>query len=216
MKFVTTNKQKVKHRILHLLKTGGPQAASALAEQLQITPMAIRQHLQALQSDQLVTYEEERQPVGRPIKLWQLTTQGNQLFPDTHADLVVKLIAGVRKVYGEQGIDALLSERTQSQIVAYSAELKEEINWKQRVAAIAKIRSLEGYMAEVVERADNKLLLVENHCSIEKAAQSCSQFCRSEWAVFKALLGPEVSIERVEHIINGDRRCAYLISSHET
>lgn len=215
MKFVLADK-KVKPQILHLIKTKGPQAATDLAEQLEITPMAIRQHLQALQSDHLVTYEEERQPVGRPIKLWRLTAKGNQLFPDNHADLAVKLIAEVRKVYGEQGVESLLAERTKAQITAYSAAITEAMDWKERVAAIAELRSLEGYMAEVIERSDGSLLLVENHCSIEKAAQSCSQFCRSEWEVFQALLGAQVSIERVEHIIKGDRRCAYVISQDKS
>ena len=36
-------------KILHLLKTHGPQSAAALGEQLQMTSMGARQHLTALQ-----------------------------------------------------------------------------------------------------------------------------------------------------------------------
>ncbi|MGF1478119.1 MAG: helix-turn-helix transcriptional regulator [Cyanophyceae cyanobacterium] len=212
-KFATADNLKIKDQILHLLKIKGPQTATAMAEYLQISPMAVRQHLQALKSEQLITYEQERQPVGRPVKLWQLTQKGNQLFPNAHADLVVKLLEGVREVYGEDGLETVLSQRFRSIVDAYSARLSEEKSWQERVAELAQIRSEEGYMAEVIEQPDHALLLIENHCSICTAAQKCPRLCSSEWEVFQKLLGAEVSVERVEHLLAGDRRCAYLISS---
>ncbi|MCY7282030.1 MAG: HTH domain-containing protein, partial [Cyanobacteria bacterium CAN_BIN43] len=66
-------KQKVKDQILHLLKMQGAQTATDIAEQVQVSPMAIRQHLQRLQAERWVTYQEERRPLGRPVKLWELT-----------------------------------------------------------------------------------------------------------------------------------------------
>lgn len=211
---VPIDTRKVKNQILFLLKTGGPQTASALAKQLQVSPMAVRQHLQNLQTDDWVTYEEERRPVGRPVKLWQVTQEAAQLFPDSHADLTVNLLQGIKAVFGVEGLAKLLSDRTQQQIRNYSARMDQDATWRERVATLAQIRTQEGYMAEVIEDAQdaqNAVLLVENHCSIYAAAQNCSSFCSSELEVFMALLGSEVTIERVEHIMSGDRRCAYRI-----
>jgi predicted ArsR family transcriptional regulator len=204
-------KLKVKNQILHFLKTGGPQTATALAEQLQVSPMAIRQHLQSLQADEWVTYREERRPVGRPVKLWQLTAHAARLFPDSHSGLTVSLLQGIEHVFGADGLNALLSDRAQQQIQSYEAQLSESWNWRERVAALAQLRSQEGYMAEVIEESADSLLLVENHCSIHAAAQHCQRFCQVELEVFTALLGTDVTIERVEHIMKGDRRCAYRI-----
>ena len=67
----SVEKVKVKQQILYLLKVKGQQPAVDLAAQLDVSPMAIRQHLQVLQDEQLVTYAEQRQPVGRPLKLWR-------------------------------------------------------------------------------------------------------------------------------------------------
>lgn len=209
--FAAADKLKIKDRVLHLLKTGGPQTATALAEQLDVSPMAIRQHLQTLQSDRWVTYSEERQPVGRPVKLWQLTEQAANRFPDNHAELVVKLIQGVRHVFGDEGLESLLGDRARSQIQTYAAQLPENSDWQERVAALAELRSQEGYMAEAIELSADVLLLVENHCSICTAARDCPRLCSLELEVFEALLEPTVTIERVEHILNGDRRCAYRI-----
>jgi hypothetical protein len=43
------------------------------------------------------------------------------------------------------------------------------------------------------------------------APQQCVQRVRSRTRTFQSLLGPKVAVERVEHIVNGDRRCAYRI-----
>jgi len=53
--------------------------------------------------------------------------------------------------------------------------------------------------------------LVQNHCSVGKAARLCSKLCGSELSLFQAALGEQVR-ERVEHILSGDRRCTYSIS----
>jgi predicted ArsR family transcriptional regulator len=211
-------KTKVKDQILHLLKMKGAQTATALAERLQVSPMAIRQHLQDLKAEQWVTYEEERRPLGRPVKLWQLTTQSLDRFPNSHADLMVDLLRSVEAVFGADGLDKLILERRRRQMQAYQVKLAEQAigeNWRQRVEAIASLRTQEGYMAEVVEQ-DDALLLVENHCPICTAAQTCQKLCTAELEVFKTVLGTSVTVERIEHILQGDRRCAYRVKRRMT
>ncbi len=208
----SVEKVKVKRQILHLLKVKGQQPAVDLAQQLDVSPMAIRQHLQTLQGEQLVTYTEQRQAVGRPLKFWRLTDKAMEIFPDRHNDLTQSLLEGIVKVFGESGLEVLIAERTRRQIDAYTTLLDRQDSWQEKVVALAGIRTNEGYMAEAVEESPDVWLLNENHCSIATAAQTCSSFCRSEWEVFQALLGAEVRIDRVEHLLNGDRRCAYRIS----
>jgi predicted ArsR family transcriptional regulator len=206
-------KQKSKDQILHLLKMGGAQTATALAKQLQVSPMAIRQHLQHLQAKQLVTYREERRPLGRPVKLWELAEQSARQFPDSHADLMLEFLRGVEAVFGPEGLEKLVMERTRRQIQNYRTRLKEMglADYQQQVRMIAHLRDQEGYMAEVVVQSEDTLLLIENHCPIWAAAQTCQGLCKAELEVFRAALGAMVTVERVEHILQGDRRCAYRI-----
>lgn len=208
------SKQKVKDQILHLLKMRGAQTAAVLAEQVQVSPMAVRQHLQTLKSEGWVVYQEERRPMGRPVKLWQLTKRSTERFPDSHADLMVDLLQGIEKTFGQEGIERLMGDRGWRQIQTYCARLREMQvgeDWRQRVCAMAHLRTQEGYMAEVIDLSDNALLLVENHCPICVAAQACQTLCSTELEVFKGVLGAAVTVERVEHIVRGDRRCAYRV-----
>jgi len=40
-----------------------------------------------------------------------LTEAGNARFPDTHAQLTIKLIGSVRQLFGEAGLDKLITQR---------------------------------------------------------------------------------------------------------
>ncbi len=206
-------KRKAKDQILHLLKMGGAQTATALAEQLQVSPMAVRQHLQTLKAEQWVTYREERRPSGRPVKRWQLTEISVSRFPDSHADLVLDLLRGVETIFGSDGLAQLIADRQYRQVQSYREQLAGITRWQDRVEAIAQLRSQEGYMAEVLEQSSNVLLLVENHCPICAAAQTCQGLCHAELDVFRDVLGETVTVERIEHLMAGDRRCTYQVCS---
>ena len=108
-------------------------------------------------------------------------------------------------------LDRLVEARAADSLANYNTALEGTADLGERVTRLAEARTREGYMAEA--RRDGKgFLLVENHCPICAAATACQGFCRAERDVFEKALGPGVSVERNEHIVGGDRRCAYRIA----
>jgi predicted ArsR family transcriptional regulator len=208
--------RRTRRTILELLKWHGPQDARALAARLAVSAMAVRQHLYALAEEKLVVSREEARPLGRPAKLWELTPAADELFPNAHADLTVSLLQSMRQAFGESGLERLVAVRTESQIAAYRAQLPRRGPLRDRLTALAQLRSREGYMAEVQEEAGGALLLIENHCPICAAAAACTNLCAGELRVFQAALGGGVRVERTDHILAGARRCAYRITARET
>lgn len=198
-------------QILFLLKTRGPNTAQRLAEILELTSMGARRHLEAAQEKGLVTYEDVAEKVGRPSRRWLLSAAGHARFPDRHADVAVQLIEQVRTVFGAAAMEQLIVAREAASEAAYRAAVDAQAPLAERVAALARVRDVEGYMAEVATAPDGALLLVENHCPICAAARACQQFCRSELDVFQRVLGPDCSVQRSEHQLAGARRCAYRI-----
>ena len=196
--------------ILDLLKRQGAQPAQALAGQLGISAMAVRQHLYQLAGDGFVEYSVSPRAVGRPAKLWRLTAGAAGFFPDGHAALSLELLQSMRQAFGEAGLDKLVAVRAGQQREAYRARLDGASDLAERLRRLAEIRSEEGYMADVVADEDG-FLLVENHCPICAAASACSGLCRAELEVFQSALGDAVTVERVEHIPAGARRCAYRV-----
>ena len=68
-------------------------------------------------------------------------------------------------------------------------------------------------MAEVKRDGKDGFLFIENHCPICAAATACQGFCSTELDLFRTVLGRNVIVERIEHILSGERRCAYRIGS---
>ncbi len=198
--------------MIERLKQDGPQDAGTLAAGLGVSAMAVRQHLYALAEEKLVTFNEEARPVGRPAKLWRLTEAADKFFPDRHADLTLGLLGAMREAFGDEGMEKLLAARTAEQVAAYRERVMPARSLKARLEALAQIRTEEGYMAAVVRDDDGDgYLLVENHCPICAAAKACQGLCASELAVFQAVVGDAATVERVDHILAGARRCAYRV-----
>jgi predicted ArsR family transcriptional regulator len=200
-----------RERLLMLLKMRGPQTAFTLGTALSVTGEAARQQLVKLAADGLVEATPEPHGVGRPTQLWSLTEKGHARFPDTHAELTVQLLRAIRSELGEEALDRLIANRAAESLAGYTAALKGAADLGERVRRLAEVRTREGYMAECRPEGGG-YLLVENHCPICVAATACQGFCRAEQDVFQQALGKGVSVERTEHIVGGDRRCAYRIA----
>ena len=202
-------------RLLHLLKSRGPQTAGDAGAALGISAPGAQQHLARLAEAGLVETEDVRHGRGRPRRLWKLTEKALSRFPDRHSDLTLDLIEATRTIFGTEGLDRLIRHREQTMLEAYRDELSACSTIRDRVARLAEIRSREGYMAEWGESDAGSFLLVENHCPICAAATICQGLCRSELEVFRAVLGDDVAVERTDHVLAGARRCAYRIRDVE-
>lgn len=206
-----SSENNTRHGILKFLKTEGPADAGRIAKRLNLTAMAVRQHLYELQEQRFVTTEDRPVPLGRPAKYWQLSRKADRLFPQAYAELSVSLIDALGSAFGDAGLRRVLNTRYQTQVASYTERIPSSLPLKEKLKRLAHIRTDEGYMAEVRSEAKGSFLLVENHCPICAAASACKGFCTTELDLFRTVLGPSVALERVEHITEGDRRCAYRI-----
>lgn len=199
--------------IVKLLKTEGAMDSAQLAKRLRLTPMAVRQHLYALQREKLVASDERPVPIGRPAKHWRLTRESNRLFPDAYAELNVALIEAVGSTFGPTGLQRVIESREAKQRVEYARRIAPSAPLKERLHQLARVRTEEGYMAEVRPDGRRAFLFIENHCPICAAATACQGLCTAELDLFRSVLGPDVSVERTEHIVSGDRRCVYRVTA---
>jgi predicted ArsR family transcriptional regulator len=202
-------------RLLFLLKTRGPQTAGELGAHLEITAEAARQQLLRLSDEGLVHAKSEVRGVGRPAQVYHLAPAAQKRFPDAHAELTAQLISEIRDVLGEGALEKLIHARETGTRQRYEALLAGEQSLAKKIARLAEIRNKEGYMASWEKEGDSYLLL-ENHCPICAAAAACTGFCRSEQAIFEHVLGRDIRVERIEHLLAGARRCAYRITTRRS
>ncbi|MGZ6020359.1 MAG: helix-turn-helix transcriptional regulator, partial [Phenylobacterium sp.] len=123
------------------------------------------------------------------------------------------MLAAVRVEFGDEGVERLIARRERDAENAYLQALSPAVTLESRLARLTALRVAEGYMAKWSREADGSYLLVENHCPICAAAAACQGFCRAELTLFRSVLGPDVEIERTDHILAGARRCAYRVTA---
>lgn len=218
MSDVASELSSAKRRIIERLKRADTATAPELAAEFGFTDTAIRQHLEALESAELV--ERVTAPTittsqssgrGRPPVHWRLAPSASSLFADRHSDLTVDLILSIRDALGEEALDAVVRTRAERQLATYRVAIDDNASVSAKVHRIAELRSAEGYLAEAVEN-DGQLSLVEHHCPIRDAADSCAGLCTAELNLFQQALGPDVKVAREQHLLEGDQRCAYRIT----
>ncbi len=199
--------------ILQRIKRDGAVTAKVLADDLGMTTMGIRQHLQSLEDSGLVEFSDIRVKVGRPTRHWSLTTEGHNHFADRHGDLSITLIESVEELFGQEGIEKVVSRREEITLNLYQSEFHDCTGLEEKLNRLVFLREREGYMAELNREGDT-YILVENHCPICHAAKRCETLCHSELRLFQRLLENECRVERDEHIIKGQRRCTYRFVPH--
>lgn len=198
-------------RILAALKTRGPQTVTDLAKITGVCGEAVRQQLVRLAAEGLAASTSCPRGVGRPAQVWELTPAANRKFPDRHAEFSVTLIRLIRQELGEAALNQLIEAHARESRARYIEMLRGTTCLKERLLGLAQIRTNEGYMAEARDEGPNGFLFIENHCPIDQAATRCTAMCKAELETFRTVLGPDVSVEPTEHIVEGDRRCAYRI-----
>lgn len=201
------------NKILLLLKMRGPLTALDIAKELKITKEGVRLQLVKFIEEGLVEPEAESKGVGRPQKFFRLTDAGNSKFPDTHAELTVRLIDIINNALGEDAMQIVIATNEAAVKTKYHNEIDPIDHLESKIEKLVEIRNREGYMAEYSKDAEG-FLFIENHCPICAAATSCQGFCSSELNTFRSVLGKDVIVNRISHIISGDRRCAYRISQN--
>ncbi|WP_120498320.1 metalloregulator ArsR/SmtB family transcription factor [Kiloniella sp. EL199] len=209
---------KTEDAILALLKARGAMQAVDLAKELSMTAIGMRQHLKRMSVEGMiqkaivdVTSSRASSGAGRPAVSWELTAESHNAFGDSHALLTRDLIESARAVFGDQGVDQLVNYREQQTLESYTQALSEASSLEDRVQKLVVLREQEGYMASAEADNDGGFLFIENHCPICTAATICQGFCRAELSVFRAVLGPDVEVERAEYLLEGGHRCSYFI-----
>ncbi len=199
-------------KFLKLLKVKGPQPSSFFARELGITLEGARFQLTKLAEEGLVQSIAESKGVGRPTQIWSLTEKGNEHFPNNHAEFSAQLIDSLKEVLAPEQFDAVISLRERKANAKYLEALQNIPDLEEKIVRLAQLRNSDGYLAEW-NKDEEGFILVENHCPICAAAQRCADLCDAELKTFKEIFGNDVSVERVDHIIAGSRRCAYKIKN---
>jgi len=165
-------------RLLRLVR-GRTASINDLAEGVGITDNAVRGHIAALERDGLVRARSQRPTGGKPARLYELTSAGEELFPKAYALVLGELLATIRE---EQGEEAMLARLAQVGRRLGSSARGASSDTASRVYATAALLESLGGAIEIEQGVDGWTLRSAG-CPLSRAVVQTPELCRLVEAV---------------------------------
>ncbi|CAN1210340.1 iron-sulfur cluster biosynthesis transcriptional regulator SufR [Tumidithrix helvetica PCC 7403] len=201
-----------KQDILQHLLRQGQASAIELAENLDISPQAIRRHLKDLETEGLIQHSvEQAAGMGRPQHIYQLSSKGRDRFPDRYNQFAVSFLDTLIETVGEDQVDQVLHKQWQRKGIEYR-NLLGNGSLQERLEKLVLLRRSEGYVAEwyaVETNGQPSFIFTEYNCAIAHVAESFPSVCGHELEMFGVALN--CTVERTHWMVDGEHRCGYLV-----
>ena len=203
--------QPTRERVVRSVMVNGPSTAAALAERLELTPAAVRRHLDQLIDEGSLEAREPRTTSGRgrgrPAKVFVLTDAGRDGLDQAYDDLAVQAIRFLAETGGQDAVRQFADRRAAKieQRFHSVVEAHPEID---RVEALAQVFTDEGYAAAVRDVPVGEQLC-QQHCPVSHVAHEFPELCEAETAAISRMLGRHV--QRLATIAHGDGVCTTCI-----
>jgi predicted ArsR family transcriptional regulator len=194
-------------RILDTLRVQGPKTARELATLLGGGAVGMRAHLRQLGSAGLVTSTMEMQPVGRPVRRFNVSLKADSLFPKRYELLASHLVDSIVEHHGAAGFEKIL--RSWRDDLARHLDRTLPKSPGPRLEALAQHQSQLGFMAEV-EKGREGPALVERNCPIASVAKRHPRICDFEASLFRRVLGRNVALSQCQ--AKGDTICRFQLA----
>jgi predicted ArsR family transcriptional regulator len=203
-------------RIARLILENGPVTAAGLSTRLNLTPAAVRRHLDNLLADGMIETRTARRPAsrgrGRPAKIFAITDVGRSAFEHAYDDLAASALRFLAEAAGPGAV----AEFARSQLADLEDRYRPVLASAapaERVKILAEALSADGYAASAtgspVETAGQQLC--QHHCPVAHVAAEFPQLCEAETEAFARLLGTPV--QRLATIAHGDGVCTTHVTA---
>jgi DeoR family transcriptional regulator, suf operon transcriptional repressor len=202
-----------RRNVLYAVRRRGEATAEQVAERLDMTVSGARQHLSALVEAGLVEATESASTGrrGRRSLVYAVTPAGDALFPKAYGELTNELL-GFLDDEEPETVNRLFARRRDARTANAEARLGPLPGLEARVAELTRILDEDGYLASWEPTDDGGFVIVEHNCAIWAVASRYGQACSSELDFIQSVLAADARVERIQHMVEGARRCAYLVT----
>ncbi len=200
-----------RERVARTLLELGPSTAVVLAERLELTPAAVRRHLDQLLAEGVIEAREPRvygtRGRGRPAKVFAITDTGRDRFDQQYDDLAVQALRFLEETGGDAAVLEFARRRVAGIETHYDAIVAGEPGIEPS-EALARALTQGGYAASVRQGPVGEQLC-QQHCPVSHVAHEFPQLCEAETEVISKVLGRHV--QRLATIAHGDGVCTTCI-----
>jgi predicted ArsR family transcriptional regulator len=202
--------QETRQAILTILKERGQATVDQLSDQLELTPVTIRHHLDILRSEGLVEAPKvkRRQTPGRPQHVYALTEQATEYFPKNYVGFADLTLREIREHIGSEQLESIVQGVARRMASGVPHPLPDE-PIPHRLDRVVTFLNQKGYVARW-ETSDRGYLLHTANCPYQGLSQHHREPCIMDMTLITELLG--VTPQRVAWLNAGEETCSYLVA----
>jgi predicted ArsR family transcriptional regulator len=209
--------QPTRERVVRSILVDGPSTAADLAERLDLTPAAVRRHLDHLLAQGALEARDPRPNAsrgrGRPAKVFAITEAGRDHFDQQYDDLALEALRYLAETGGDEAVHEFARRRVAFIEQGYLAVTEAEPELTP-AEALARVFTGEGYAASVrslplLDGLAAAEQLCQQHCPVSHVASEFPQLCEAETEAIGRVLGRHV--QRLATIAHGDGVCTTCI-----
>ena len=198
-----------RQRIIEFLKEKNQATVEEMAAAINLTPMAVRYHLNVLQADNLIAAFAVRRQTGpgRPQQVYRLTDAADELFPEDYRSLTDYLLDEVSQKLGKDGLGELFSSIA-NRLAAEAPPARPNQSFEERLNEVVDFLGEKGF-AVCWEMADNGYVIHAHSCPYRRVAKEYGEICLLDKHVIGTMLNTTPS--RIACLTSGDDHCTYRV-----
>ncbi len=196
-------------RIILTLKSLGPLSLKELAEKIQISKMAVLNHIKRLESQGMVERSLVKASVGRPYYVFQVKDISKEKMTSSSEWLLDGLLEYLEKTNRGEIAKSFLNDRYKQIRIDYEKRLN-TLAGQRKVEGLTRIREEENYFPELKRQGKDSYELLEYNCPIFKISRRFGIACTLETKLFSSVLDMDVSSTHRQ--VDGSDVCRFLIT----
>jgi predicted ArsR family transcriptional regulator len=201
--------QETRQWIMNILKERGQATVDQLSEELELTPVTIRHHLDILRSEGLIQAPlvMRRPTPGRPQHVYCLTDQASTFFPKNYAGFADLTLREIRERLGAEELDSIV-RGVARRMAAEAPRPAAGESIPEQMRRVVEFLNQKGYIARWESNGQGYLLHVAN-CPYQALARHHAAPCAMDLAMVAELTGG--APQRINWMSGGDETCTYLV-----
>lgn len=205
-----------KKELFKLIKKNGTLSVDEAVQYTNLAKTTLREHFLQMERDGYINRNYVRSGPGRPSLQYQITPEGNRLFPSYESDLIRELLKYLKKQGEEHTIEKFFEVFWEERLQKARSRMDEESerNMKTRLDKLMGFLEEEGFMPEFkTDQENSKITIKECNCPFSEVIKETRLPCKLEAMFYQKLFDEQV--ERTSYIAEGDFSCTYEIPISE-
>jgi predicted ArsR family transcriptional regulator len=202
-----------RRKVMAVIQERGSASVDRIAQEIGLSPVTIRRHLDILQRDRLVSFDEVRKKVGRPEFVFSLTEEGHESGYRDYQKLLTLLLdevaslapADLARKEGEELLRFLIVRISDQLSTSYveSGQSSPEA----RLARLKQALTDRGFSPEITQE-DGQVRIRLRNCPFRATALGQKSVCHLDRKLIANILGVEPVSQYTIH--DGNNACCYV------